>query len=51
MEDKMTDITEMCICGGEAVFDHWDRTGKLIIPILKCKKCGDTCDAHDKYWR
>ncbi len=43
----MKNITEICLCGGEAKFSYWDKQ----IPILKCKKCGDEFEAHEDYWK
>lgn len=45
-------ISEKCECGGEAVFFKWDNNPKNVsIPILKCKRCGDTFDSHYKFWK
>lgn len=50
-EMKQEKIYETCSCGGEGIISGIhkmnDGTG---IPILKCKRCGDTFDAHEDYW-
>lgn len=46
-------IYEICECRGQARFAYWeiDTQNKWLIPILRCKGCGQEMEAHESNWR
>lgn len=46
-DHNVGDVLETCECNGDARLVRYENG----IAILKCDDCGDTFDAHEKFWR